>query len=173
MPDLDTLLRDLRGAPPPREAPRITRRGRWAPIALAAGVLVAAGGGAAWMLGQGPYVGLRGAAGETQLDLRMVMERGGRTQRVSRDGICNIGEQVFFRVAANPSTEVSLWVEGPNGREVIAEIHASPEPIDLQTGRGMVSWEFERAGRHTFVLAPIGDEDCLAAACQELSVEVR
>jgi hypothetical protein len=173
MPDLDQLIRDLRGAPPPRQAPQVTKSRRWAPVALAATALLAVGAGAAWMLADGPYVGLRGAEGTTDLDLRMVVERGGRTLRVSRDGTCNIGEQVFFRVAANPRTELTLWVEGPLGKEEIARTFASPEPTDLESGHGMVSFEFERPGWHTFVLAPAGEEDCTVTVCQELSLEVR
>jgi len=172
MSDLDQLIRDLRGAPPPRQAPTAPAPRRWAPVALAAAVLLAIGGGATVLLADRPYMGLRGAPADARLDLRMVVERGGRTLRVSRDGTCNIGEQVFFRVAANPSTEVALWVEGPEGKEDIAQTHASPEPSDLESGRGMVSFEFERSGRYTFILASPGDEGCVSTSCQELTVEV-
>jgi hypothetical protein len=173
MPDLDQLIRDLKGAPPPAKAPEAQARRPWPLLALAATLLVAVAGGLSWTLAPEPYVALRGGSGEVQIDLRMVVERGGRTLRVSREGACFIGEQVFFRLASSPGAEVALWVDGPDGRERIAELMATPEPRDLESEQGMVSFEFERAGSHSFYLAPSWDDDCTSRACEMLTVEVR
>jgi hypothetical protein len=170
MPELDALIRDLRGAPPPREAPRLP--GPAPRLALVLAALALVGVGVYAMTGHGPYSGTRGGTGTPTVDLRMVVERDGRTQRVTREGLCHLGESVYFRVASHPAGEVVLWVEGPAGKEPIARIPASPEPSDLETPTGMVSYEFERPGAHTFVLAPAGEEDCPGATCSKLTLEV-
>ncbi|MFH1462938.1 MAG: hypothetical protein ABIO70_00925 [Pseudomonadota bacterium] len=170
MPELDDLIRDLKGAAPLPRAPELPARTPRLTIALAALVLVGAG---IWVVSErGPYSRERGGTATPEVDLRMVVERDGRSLRVSRDGPCHVGESVYFRVASSPAGEVVLWVEGPIGKEPIARKPASPVPADLQTPTGMVSYEFERPGAHTFVLAPAGKEDCPAAVCSTLTLEV-
>jgi hypothetical protein len=170
MPELDIMIRDLKGAPPPREAPRLP--GSAPRLVLAFAALALVGVGVYAMTERGSYSGTRGGTGTPGVDLRMVVARDGRTQRVTRGGLCHVGESVYFRVASHPAGGVVLWVEGPAGKESIARSPASPEPSDLETPTGMVSYEFDRPGAHTFVLAPAGEEDCGGTTCSKLTLEV-
>lgn len=172
MPDLDLLLRDLEGAPPPDRAPRLPVRIHPAQLALAAVALLSVGAAGFWLL-DAPYRAERGGPVHASVDLRMAVDRDGMTYRVSRDGVCYTGEQVFFRVAAYPASVVSLWVEGPLGKEDITRQVASPAPTDLETDAGMLTYEFERTGTYTFVLAPAGMESCSSGDCEKLTLEVR
>jgi len=172
MPDLDLLLRDLRGAPPPERAPKLPARTRPVQLSLAALALLGVGAAGFWLLDH-PYRAERGGSVHARVDLRMAVERDGMTYRVSRDGVCYVGEQVFFRVASHPAGEVILWIEGPLGKENVTRQLASPAPTDIETEAGMLTYEFESTGMYTFVLAPAGTESCSSDRCEMQTLEVR
>lgn len=157
---LDAMIRGLELPPPPARAPRPTPQ-RWGlpvALALAAAVLLAVG---AASLGDRDHARLRGTPTEAApvLDLRMAVERASTTMRVTDGGRYHLGERVFFRVSANQSTSAVLWVEGPDGRQIIERLQVGPKVEDVGDAHGLVSYVFDRAGRYTFGLSSEGQDD--------------
>ncbi len=173
MPDIEDLINRLEGPPPRRTtAPRPPR---WsyqatAAIAMAAAVLISAG---AW-LAQDHYQAARGLEGDyAALDLRMVVEREGQAYRVSRGSTYFLGERVFFRLSASREQQVSLWVVSPGGRELITVAQAAPTAYDLVSAGGLMGYEFDTPGEHSFILVQGDVEACTPRICPSVTVEVR
>ena len=167
MDDLDTLIRELKGPPPPPV--RLPRKTRWIPISAA---LLAAAGILVWAWPE-PQVGRRGQEGpDTDYDLRAVIDRDGQSVRVSPGALYQVGEVLYFRVAADRTGPAALWVEGPEGQVQVARPDLSPSPTDVRDAGGLVGWRFERPGRYSFYLSSeVGD--CPVGACARLDLEVR
>jgi hypothetical protein len=175
MRDVDELLRALDSPEPEGEAPAwpAPRRARWplpalsalsALSALAAALLV-------WWWSS-PAPTLRGLPDDAvELELRMVVERGGVAVRLPRRLPLQTGERVLFRVQADRPTQASLWVEGPSGREDIASPEVGTAPRDVGDDRGLVGYRFDGPGRYVFHLEP-QDGSC-AGSCPALEVEVQ
>ena len=156
---IDAMILGLELPPPPARAPRPARRwGVPVAVALAAVALLAVGASFQVDLDQAR---LRGTPVETSpdLDLRMAVERASTTMRVTDGGRYHLGERVFFRVSASQSTPAVLWVEGPEGRQIIERLQVGPKVEDVGDAQGLVSYVFDRAGRYTFGLSTLGQED--------------
>jgi hypothetical protein len=175
MRDVDTLLRALDG--PRSEAPApdwaALRAGDRARTRTRVLVALAAVAALAIVVTARPEtaVGLRGATGIPTVDLRMVADRGDGAVRLTEGGIYHVGDRVFFRLAASPGARVSLWVDGPLGRETIADVDAGAAPEDVRSGDGLVAYAFDAPGRYAFVAGAAGDPDCVG--CARHVVEVR
>lgn len=156
---LDAMIRGLELPPPRARAPRPAPRRFGVPVALAlaAAVLLAVG---ASPLGDRDQARLRGTSIEAGpvLDLRMAVERASTTMRVTDGGRYHLGERVFFRVSASRSTSAVLWVEGPDGRQVIERLQVGPTVEDVGDAQGLVSFVFDRAGHYTFGLSSEGQD---------------
>jgi hypothetical protein len=169
MRDVDELLRALDSPEPPETAPAwpSRSRARWpvAALALAATVLVVV-----WWTAPAPA--LRGQPDDTvELELKMVVERGGVAVRVSPQLPLQTGERVLFRVRSDRPTPARLWVLGPAGREDIASVEVEPTPRDVGDGRGLTGYRFDGPGRYVFHLAP--QEGRCTDSCPSLALEVR
>jgi hypothetical protein len=170
MRDVDELLRALDSPEPPAEAPAWPAprsRARWlaAGLALAAALLLA-------LLASAPSPSLRGlGADAAELELRMVVERGGVAVRLSPRVPLQVGERVLFRVRSDQPTRAQLWVDGPQGREDIASVEVDAAPRDVGDGSGLIGYRFDGPGRYVFHLAP--PQGSCAAPCPALEVEVR
>ncbi len=177
MHDVDVLLGRLIGPPPPVRAPAFPPRRSFPwrmALALAAGLTLLVTG---ISLRPESEVGYRGPGTHTPgavfLDLRMVVERGGEAFRVSRNAGCQVGERVFFRIAADRQVPVVLLVDGPAGREEVARATASPAAADVRTGSGLAAYTFDRPGTYTFVLTTDPSLACSPETCTCETLEVQ
>lgn len=177
MREVDDLLRALETPEPPERPPAwpeprppFWRSAHlWLPVsaALAAALLL-------WIaLPHDPQrdVQMRGIEDELpiQLDLRMVVERGGVAVRVSSGSALRTGERVLFRVQADRPAEATLWVEGPMGNTAVASPQVGTRPQDVGDRRGLVGYRFDTPGRYVFRLAPT-EGSC--QPCPEVEVVV-
>jgi hypothetical protein len=169
--DVERLVSGLRGGLPPATAPAMPGARRWPALALAAALLLGAGGVGFWQ--SEPVVAFRGIGGAPQLDLRIAVSREGRTYRVNPSGSYFVGETVYFRVASSPAGEVLVSVSGPAGQEIIGRAEASPRPTDLGGPTGVVAYDFPVPGSYTFTLSPSSDPGCSGSSCARMSLEVR
>jgi hypothetical protein len=174
MRDVEELIRALEGPAPPPGAPAWPRRRPWgsgiaAALALAAAVLLTVW---AWAPDDGGPstrgIDVDGIA-PVELEMRMVVERGGIAVRISPDAPLQVGERVLFRASATRTTPAALWVEGPTGRERIATLQLDPVPRDVGGPRGLVGYRFDAPGRYTFSLSADGAP---CKACAATSFEV-
>lgn len=174
--DIERLLGRLQGPEPearPAPVPEAWPASRSVILAAAAALLVAVGGLAGWQ-GHEHYATTRGVEdAAVSLDLRMVVERDGQAIRVHSGAEYSVGERAFFRIAASRQADVTLWVEGPDGRQQVGHFAASPELQDLSHGDGLLAWEFDQPGAYVFVLAEGEVDDCEPELCPRVSLEVR
>lgn len=128
----------------------------------------------------GGEVGLRGSEGvvPAHLDLVVRPADGGRSDRFDPARVYAVGDTVYFMVAADQHTPVSLWVEGPEGAELLAQQDAGPDrqPV-ARSGEGsdVVWYQVDSEGAYHFFAATDGTrslEDCEAPGCTERIVEV-
>jgi hypothetical protein len=168
--DVDRILGALRGPDPPAAPPALPdERPLWRrpASALAAAVLLAVGVGT--LAGPRDPVRTRGVGNtEPQVELRVVVDDGGRAERVRRTQDYPVGQQVFFGVSAEPQTAVSLWVDGPTGREVVTRVDAGPSLQTLPT-----AYVLDQAGTWTFRLAAAPVGVCPPESCDQVMVTVR
>lgn len=165
MRDVDEWIRELRGPPTTAAAPVWPRERRrwWVPVlALAAAAALIVG------LWTAPGAGTRGGIGAPTFELRLVVERGGVAVRLPSSPL-QVGERVYFRVAASRATEARIWVEGPLGREELGAIPVDVRPRDLSDGAGLTAYEFDVPGTYLFQAS----EDGTCHSCPTVAVEVR
>ena len=151
--NVDDLLRGLKAPGPVPMPPPIPVQAPWyrrpwvGGVALAAGLLLAVG----LSQRESGRVTARGD-GETVVSLSLSLSavRDGQTERL--DGTASVGEPLYFRLSATPAAEAVLWVEGPAGREEIAEVSAVPTEQTLQGGSGHIGYIADAPGTYTFHL---------------------
>jgi hypothetical protein len=100
--------------------------------------------------------------------LRVVVDSGGRAERVRRTQIYPLGQQVFFGVRADPVASVSLWVDGPSGREVVARVDAGPDLTTLPT-----AYLLDQSGIWTFTLSAAAVGVCPPDSCDTVTIKIR
>ena len=166
--DVDRILGALRGPDPPEAPPVLPAESTWWSYrgwALAAALMLTVVAGGVLSGPEGPTA--RGVgAGAPEVDLRVVVDDGGRATRIRRGRAYPLGQQVFFGVGAEPEAEVSLWVDGPTGRQVVTRVQAGPEVQTLP-----MSFLLDAAGTWSFYLAAAPVGVCPPGSCD--SVEVR
>lgn len=168
--DVDRLLGALRGPPPPALPPELPNERpawQWPGLAMAAAVLIAFGA-ATLSPSRDPRVTRGGGSSGPEVELRVVIDDGGRAQRVRRSQSYPIGQQVFFGVAADPGAGVSLWVDGPEGRETVTRVEAGPTLETLNR-----AFLLDQAGTWTFTLAAAPVGVCPPQSCSQVTVRVR
>ncbi len=168
--DVDRILGALRGPEPPSAPPVLPDEQAWwrrPQVALAAAVLLAVG---AWSLAaprDPPQT--RGVGGPVPtVELRVVVDDDGRAVRVNRRQAYPVGQRVFFGVKAEPLSGVSLWVDGPGGRDVITRVDAGPEVETLD-----VAYQLDQPGEWTFRLAAAPAGVCPEESCDVVTVTAR
>jgi hypothetical protein len=148
----------------------------------AMGSMVAMAAAAMWVVGVGlpvedAQIGLRGAqsAAPVHLDLFVVPDGGTESERFVQTQSYHLGDTVFFRVSADQPSDVSVWVDGPEG---FGELGAQPvgaKPVNLGE-KGQATWyRFEGQGRYVFMASsapPRADGVCDAPGCVSREVEV-
>ncbi len=191
--DVDDLLRALAFPAAPDEAPAWPSEAEAEPATRVAGWRqawrrwalgpVLAGAAAITLFHLIPYPdseapvrqdGLRGE-GETPLpevSLQLAVEREGQAVRLSSGGDARLGERVLFRVAAASATEVSLWVETPDGPQPIATSQVGIGPLELRAAGTLLAWELDQPGSHRFVASPLPMPQCPEPACASVIVVV-
>jgi hypothetical protein len=146
------------------------------------GSMVAMAAAAMWVVGVGlpvedAQIGLRGAqsAAPVHLDLFVVPDGGTESERFVQTQSYHLGDTVFFRVSADQPSDVSVWVDGPEG---FGELGAQPvgaKPVNLGE-KGQATWyRFEGQGRYVFMASsapPRADGVCDAPGCVSREVEV-
>jgi hypothetical protein len=170
MDEVDRLISLLQGPVAPISPPDvrgIERRRRWRWAIGATVPLLAAAAALLWLGGPGTGQTQRGTGDPPQVELRLVMSDGHQARRLHRE----TGERAYFRVAASEPAEVSLWVEGPRGRERIARVQADVEPQELRQGAGYLVYEFDTPGHYVFS-ASVG-ERCAPPSCDQVVLEIR
>jgi len=96
-----------------------------------------------------------GGTVELQAYLRLAVERRGVSEALPSGALAQVGERVFFHVAAEPAGRLRLHVESPGGgREEIARTHGTVEGEVLQMGPSALAFVFTEPGLHRFVLTP-------------------
>ncbi len=80
-----------------------------------------------------------------------------------------IGDVAWFRVTA--SDAVTVWVDGPVGREVLAR-SAAAQGL-LESPGGYVTYRFEIPGSYLFSTSTVGLATCTPGWCDRVLVEVR
>lgn len=193
--DVDDLIRSLQTPPAPREAPPWPAdEGAFAPaqrprpaslwthpwlaggLAAAATLCVVGLIAVRWPTGEPESVQrFRGgvADGAPEVDLALVVQKDGTVERLGRDAPVEVGQRVFFRVWATEGADVTLWVEGPQGTELIAEFEADTSPIDVRSAAGLIAYAFDAPGHHVFRASTEGKRECEPPSCSEFTLEVR
>jgi hypothetical protein len=168
--DVDDWVRDLEGlGQAPRVAPAWPAERRWWPVSLGLGLAAASLLGV-WLATSEVPVGLRGGLGtQPVLELRLAVERGGVAVRLG--GPCRVGERVFFRLSSSLPARAHVWVEGPEGRELLGVTELEGSPIDLGGSGGLVAYQFDLPGQYLFRASPDGMGVC--RDCPTVAVEVR
>ena len=150
-------------------SPAPARRG-W----FVAGGLVVAGAVALllWVPGSTPTATLRGgtAVPEAYLDLT-VAHPSGEVERLS--GPLDVGDRVYFQLAASEPASVQLWVQGPEGSARLVTQEASAEPTAVGTAAGALYYTVEQPGTYVFSATPSPDGACEPPGCDRHVVEVR
>ncbi len=168
--DVDRILGAMRGPDPPALPPALpTERqlGRRSSLAMAA-ALVLAMGAAALSASRDPQVTRGTGSVGPGVALRVVIDDGGRAERIRRSQTYPVGQQIFFGVAADRTVGVSLWVDGPSGREVVTRVDAGPTLQTLST-----AYLLDQAGTWTFTLAAAPVGICPPDSCDQVTVKVR
>ena len=178
MHEIDAWVDSLKGPAAPEHPPDVrrwarTQRRRWivgstVGLALAAALLL--------VLRQGPAdTGLRGISGSSPpVHLRVAIEGAGGAERVRHGGTYEVGQIAWFRVEADQPAPVAVWVEGPEGRQILTQgIRTDAAGRDLSSGEGFVVYEMAEAGRYTFFASAEGLGACADDSCDRVSVEVR
>ncbi len=167
--DVDRILGALRGPDPPEAPPALpveTSLWSYRGWALAAAVMLTVVAGGLLSGPESPTA--RGVgAGAPEVDLRVVVDDGGRATRIRRGQAYPLGQQVFFGVGAGATAELSLWVDGPTGRQVVTRTEAGPEVRTLP-----MSFLLDAAGTWTFYLAAAPVGVCPPESCDAVEVRV-
>lgn len=175
-PSVDDLIRALRAPEPPLQPPRIhTDRHRQARLWVAGGLgsaLVAASIGLL-CLRQDPDSdrvkliprGIQENSPASQVELQLLTEQDGEVQRLAIDEHLSQGQPVFFRLSAEPAGRVWIWADGPDGRELIGETLAGPEPEMLMSSAGHVAWSAASAGTYRIQASSLETGVCKGSTC--------
>ena len=125
-------------------------------------------------LGLGPEAGVRGP--ETgalapelapEISLRLAVERAdGSVSRLHPGQPVAMGDRIFFRISSSTPGPLTLWVEGPEGRQRLSRLSPNVAgTVDVPSGNGLMSWRFDAPGAYRFTAMTGDDERCLAGTC--------
>jgi len=146
---------------------------------VAAGVVLAAAVALLVVLpepGGDQQVLLRGAASTppVHLDLFVAPEAGSEVERFDAARDYARGDHVYFQIAADADAAVRVWVEGPEGTDLIGVQDAGVAPARLGREGASAWYRLDQAGRYSFyassALTP--GEDCAPPTCVRRVVEV-
>jgi hypothetical protein len=180
--DVSALLGRLSAAEAPTQAPawdeepapRSRRPWRWAWL-LAPALAVAAAGVVVLRPQPPDGPGLRGHIDDTsiEVDLRLVAIHDGAPQRAVHGDVLQVGDQVLLRVGSAPASEITLWVETPDGPEPLATVTAGLEPSDVELDGQLLAWRFDQPGAYAIAASAQGPERCEPSACTRVEITVR
>jgi hypothetical protein len=173
MPDIDELIRALDTTPAPEQAPPWPAdpepwwRASWVlgpALALGTVFLVAiyANSQQASDVDGRPALHPRGQDLDPVVVLKLAIEREGIALVAAPGGVYQQGDRVFFRVSRAQPGEVQLWVDGPSGRQEIAEIPATAAEQQVSA-----AYEFDGPGTYVFRAATDAGVPCQAPGCAE------
>jgi len=170
-------IEHLKGPDPPAAAPAwdapMPSRPRWGMVGLAGTGLAIAAATLLWVaVPSQDGTRLRGAAGGVDIDLRVVTLSDDGAQRLREGEVYVEGQQLAFRVAATPAGPVSLWVEGPAGRQDLGTHERGPTPEDVVTPEGLLTFTLDRPGAWAIHASSSGLGSCPPDACASRTVDV-
>ena len=117
-------------------------------------------------------VPLATTADSPHVQLRLAVERDSGAVLLERGELVSVGERVFFQVSTDGPGEVTLWSEGPEGRQRLSQFTTTAGKIvDVPSGGGLLAWRFESPGLYRFWVVS-GEGDCPSERCDSQSVEV-
>lgn|GEM_PF-4444627 len=159
-PDIDALVRSLRVTNPPARPPAIPwhlrRPRRWhGGLGMAAAAVAMLAVGIAQMVDNTRVTARGPSAVDPPLDgeLRMLVSRGGRATRVGDGSTVHLDEVVYFRLCAPSDQDLALSVDGPFGRQLLAETTATSDCVDARANGQILGYAFDRSGSHRFILS--------------------
>lgn len=161
-----------------RSAPSRVRALRWPVAALAVAAAV-------FLLVRppptsDPRTGMRGmfpaADADTepvQVSLRLAVEQGSVTQLLRPEQPAATGDRIFFRVSTTGAGPITVWGDGPTGRQALSRFEADGAgEFDVPLNDALLAWRFDTPGRYRFWATPEADGRCPPQVCQFRDVTV-